>query len=431
MKKIIMIVIMLSVFNYNSIVYGENSNLAQEDINGEAAILIDGKTGDILFEKNMNKKMYPASTTKMLTGILAIEQGNMDKLVTVDDDTPYEIYGTHIALEPGEQLRFKELLNATLIESANDAAVVIAKDMAGDVESFAKMMNKKAKEIGALNSNFVNPSGLHDDNHFSTAYDLAMIAKYGMQNDQFRNIVKNYKYTIEPTNIKTEKRVMYSANKLLYSTKKINVDGKNTEIKYDNAIGVKTGYTEQAGNSVVSAVEKDGRLLISVVLKSAGNNLWIDTHKLLNYGLNNFDKKLLGFKNEFVENIKIENGNKNYVTGVIGENVTTPLKNTIEGEISKKVNINKNIKAPIEKGQVLGNVEYVLNGETIKTANIISAESINLVGSYANVGDISLFKGINIWWIIGTVLLLLFWRINVLRRRARKRRRYRNKSYNI
>ncbi|MBF6841874.1 D-alanyl-D-alanine carboxypeptidase family protein, partial [Acinetobacter baumannii] len=152
-------------------------------------------TGQILYEKNPHLKLHPASTTKIMTGILAIENGNLNDVVTVDDETPYVIKGSHIALEPGEKLTLKDLLYALLIESANDSALVIAKHIAGTAEEFAKMMNDKAKELGALNTNFVNPHGLTDENHLTTAYDLSLIARYAMKNETFREIVSNYTYT--------------------------------------------------------------------------------------------------------------------------------------------------------------------------------------------------------------------------------------------
>lgn len=427
MKKSIVIIVIMLILNLNLAVYGQSNDLLKEDINAQSAILINGETGEILFEKNMHKKMYPASTTKILTGILALEQGDLDKIVTVDDKTPFEIDGTHIALEPGEELRFKELLNAMLIESANDAALVLAKDMAGSVEDFSKLMNEKAKEIGAINSNFVNPNGLPDEDHISTAYDLAMIAKYGMKNKQFRNIVKNYQYSIEATNMKNERRNMQSVNKLLYSNQKINLDGNYIDIKYDGAIGVKTGYTKDAGNCLVSAAKRDGKMLISVVLKSQGTNLWIDTHKLLNHGFNDFDKKILGFKNEFVKNIDINNGDKDFVTGVISEDVSVSLKSDMKNDISKKIKINDNIRAPIEKGEVLGSIEYINDEKIIESVNIVSAEEISLIAGYEKTLSASLFNDFNIWWIVIILFLFLILRINILRKRRKKRKRKKRK----
>ncbi len=166
-------------------------------------------------------KLHPASTTKIMTGILAIELANMDDMVTIDDEVVYLTDGSHIALEPGgEQMKFEHLLNALLIESANDTALAIAKHISGSIDEFAKLMNDKAKELGALNTNFVNPNGLTDENHLTTAYDLSLMAKYAMENPTFRQIVCNYTYQIPETNKKTEVRYLKSANKLLYSSQR-------------------------------------------------------------------------------------------------------------------------------------------------------------------------------------------------------------------
>lgn len=218
--------------------YADDLNLS-----GESAILIDVDTLEILYSKNPHQKLYPASTTKIMTGILAIELGNMDDIVTVDQEVVDLTDGSHIALEPGEELSLEHLINALLIESANDAALAIAKHISGSIDEFVKLMNEKAKAIGALNTNFVNPNGLPHEEHLSTAYDLALMAKYAMENETFREIVKNYTYTIPITNKKSQERNLWSANRLLYSTERINVNGTQTTIKYEGVNGVKTGYT--------------------------------------------------------------------------------------------------------------------------------------------------------------------------------------------
>ncbi len=153
-------------------------------------------------KKNPNGKLFPASTTKIMTGILAIEKGHMKDMITIDPEVIDLTYGSHIALDYDEEVSFEDLLNAMLIASANDAALALGKHISGSIEDFVKLMNDKAKEIGAINTNFVNPNGLHDDNHVTTAHDLALIAKYAMENEVFRSIVGKSSYTIGPTNKK-------------------------------------------------------------------------------------------------------------------------------------------------------------------------------------------------------------------------------------
>ncbi|WP_074350610.1 D-alanyl-D-alanine carboxypeptidase family protein [Proteiniborus sp. DW1] len=420
-KFIVFFLVLFLVFNF------EKHVLANEpDISAEAAILIDANTGTILYEKNTHSKMFPASTTKILTAIIAIEKGNLEQKITVDKETPYEIKGSHISLEPDEVLTMKDLVYATLIESANDAATVIGKQISGSTEKFTKLMNSKAKEIGAKNSNFVNASGLHDDNHYTTAHDLAMIAKYAMENDLFRDIVSLYTYKIEPTNKKSDSRTLWSSNKLLYSTDKINVDGKNVTIKYDGIIGVKTGYTPEAQSCLVASAERNGQRLISVVLKTTGNNVFIDTHKLLNYGFDNFSSARLAFKNEFIDNIDVENGDKPIVTGIVGNDLYSLVPKGKENEVKRNIVLPEKISAPISKGQVIGKIELKLDDKIIDTVNIVSAMEINQKATFdviaMNSKD-SIFKK---WW-LWLIILVVGWRISVEFRRRRIRRR--RKSY--
>lgn len=425
LKKITVISLLLFIiFSF------ETHSFADElDISAEAAILIDADTGMVLFEKNIHQKMFPASTTKILTAIIAIEKGNLEQKVVVDKETPYEISGSHIALEPDEILTMSDLIYATLIESANDAASVIGKHISGSTEEFVKLMNIKAKEMGALNSNFVNANGLPDDNHITTAYDLAMIAKHAMKNDFFRTIVSSYNYNIEPTNKKTEARPLKSANRLLYSNEKINVNGNNVTIKYDGANGIKTGFTVAAQQCLIASAERNGQKLISVVLKANGTNVYIDTHKLFNYGFDNFSHIKVAFKNEFIDNVDVENGDKPFVTGVVGSDLYNLVPKGKENEIKKNIILPEKISAPISKGQVIGKIELKLNNKVIDTCNIVSAMEINQKAVFDVVNlnkKSSIFKK---WW-LWLIILFLVWRIYIeLKRRRIKRKRRQSYLY--
>src|SRR5690606_21175046 len=249
-------------------------------------------------------------------------------------------------------LSLEDLLYALMVESANDAALAIAKHISGSIEEFVKLMNEKAKELGALNTNFVNPNGLPHEDHVTTAYDLALMAKYAMENETFRNIVKNYTYTIPVTNKKTQERNLWSSNRLLYSTERINVDGVQTTIKYDGVNGVKTGYTIAAQQCLVTSYEKDGHKLIAVVLKSSGKNVYSDIHKLLNYGINNFEKVKIGYENKFIDNFQVENGVQPFVAGVTKSDTYYILQKGKLDLIEEKITITKDLEAPISKGEV-------------------------------------------------------------------------------
>lgn len=423
LKKVVAIMLTLSVlFSVPTISYA-----AEPSISSDAAILIDANTGQILFEKNIHEPMYPASTTKIMTGILALESGKLDDIVTVDNKTPYEISGSHIALEPGEIISFNDLLHALLIESANDAAAVIAKHISGSTSEFAKLMNDKAKEVGAKNTHFVNPHGLHNKEHTTTAYDLAKIAQYAMKNDDFRSLVKKYKYTINETNKKDVKRYLKSSNKMLYATgtnNKINVNGRSVDIKYAGSNGVKTGYTPEAQNCLVTSAVRGNQELISVVLHATGKNVYIDTHKLLDYGFDNFESKQLAFKNEFIQNIDIERGDKTFIPLIVGQTVFATLSNETENNINKTIKLQDNITTPVSNGQVLGNIEYTLDDEVIGTANLISAVDVNLKGIYQVVNTSTKGSLLEKWW-LWLIIIFILWKLYIQYRRTKRKIRRR------
>src|SRR5690554_3674131 len=194
-----------------------NLTFAKElNILSPSAILIESNTGQILYEKNIDERLYPASTTKIMTALLLLEEGNLEKVIEINKDVPdlIEQGSSQIYLIPGELITREQLLFALLIDSANDAAVAIAQDISGTVEKFAEKMNNRAKELGAVNTNFVNPHGLHDNNHYTTARDLSLIAKEAMKNSIFREAISTSRYIIPATN-KQETRYLYNTNRLI------------------------------------------------------------------------------------------------------------------------------------------------------------------------------------------------------------------------
>lgn len=386
------------------------------DIRGEAAILVDFDTLEILYEKNSNQKLYPASTTKIMTAILAIENGNLNDLITIDEEVVKLTYGSHIALEAGEILTLKQLLDALLIESANDAAFAIAKYVSGNIKDFSKLMNEKAKSIGAVNTKFINPNGLPDENHVTTAYDLALIANYAMKNPIFKDIVKNYTGIIPATNKKSEERYLKSANQLLYSNKKILLDGKYIPVKYEGVNGVKSGYTSDAGYCLVTSLEKNGYNFLAVVLNSDKENIYIDTHKLFNYGLNNFNKINVCFANKFIDNFNVKNGVLPFATGVTKSDSYCIVNYKNIDKIVESISFNKNLEAPIKKGQKIGSVRYLLEDKVIAEADIVSTMSIEKLPIPG-----FLSKIISKWY-IGVFIALIMLRISILKKKKKRRK---------
>lgn len=240
------------------------------DTYSSACLLMEEITGKILYSKNANSIMYPASTTKIMTAILTLENCNLSDTAVVSHNAVFSIpsgYSTASLVE-GEVLTIEQLLNVLLIPSANDAAVVLAEHIAGSVEAFSDMMNSKAVELGCLNTHFVNPNGIHNENHYSTAYDLALIGKYAMQFPTFKEISSKTRYTLPITNAYSkEDRIFNTTNDLI----KPNYSSSPTNYYYKYATGGKTGYTDPAGQCIVATATKDNVSLIAVTLHIRGN----------------------------------------------------------------------------------------------------------------------------------------------------------------
>lgn len=237
---------------------------------------MDAQTGQILYQKNMDTKMYPASITKIMTGMLALKFASLSDVITMSYDAVFSIdrSSSHIALDVNEQITLEQALYALSIESANDAANGIAELVGGTMDQFVSMMNEAAKAAGANNTNFTNAHGLPDENHYTTAYDMAKITAEALSVPQFSTIFGARKYQIPPTNIQPETRYFGNRNKLI-----------NGEVPYDGIVMSKTGWTSDAQHTLVSVAQKNDVTLIAVVLKSPKvNDKWNDTVALLDYG---------------------------------------------------------------------------------------------------------------------------------------------------
>ncbi|MCR5083463.1 MAG: D-alanyl-D-alanine carboxypeptidase [Parasporobacterium sp.] len=250
------------------------------DIVAEAGILLDADSGAILYDKNANQKMYPASITKIITAMVAIEKCSLDETVTFSEKAvTLEPGDATLGFVAGEQISLRDCLYGLLLYSANECANAIAEHVAGSYDEFAKLMNAYAKECGAINTNFTNPSGLFDANHYTTCYDMAQMSNHALKNSTYISIDGTTSYTIGATNKSSTPREIYHRHKMLFST---------NEVYYEGAIGGKTGYLDEAGRTLVTFASKEGKTLISVVMKSTTEAVYPDTATLLDYGFNNF-----------------------------------------------------------------------------------------------------------------------------------------------
>ncbi len=374
------------------------------DIVGSAAVLIDGATGQVLYEKNMHERKAPASTTKIMTGILAIESLDFTTVVVADQEAA-AVEPTNLKMKIGERFTVEQLVNAMLIKSANDTAILLAKTMGGTVEEFADLMNAKAKEVGALDTTFKNANGLTHPEHLTTAYDLAQMARYAMKNTTFREIVTKGEYVIPPTNMTEEHRLIKSTNELLFNIKNIAYNGQPMTTEYGGATGIKTGYTKAAGKCFVGSAIRGGRELITVVLGSDEKNMSLDTIKMLDYGFENYKNYTVPTDEKLSKGIKIRSGEKQKVRIGLAETplVTIPASVDVAG-IRGEIEINENLTAPVTLAQEVGvyNI-YDADGILRHQISIVATESVD---ASAWLDPIATIKGIGKSLIVPSIIFL-------------------------
>lgn len=352
-KKAVIIFILLFT---NTVYAAENT----PDVNALSAVLIDADTGRVLWGKNENAPMAMASTTKIMTAIIALENSDTDRVITVSQRAssapPVKMH-----LHTGEKITLKNLLYALLMQSSNDAAVAIAEGVGRSVENFCSMMNKKAREIGCTDTCFVTPNGLDKGNHHSTARDMALIGAYAIRNSDFLNI----------SNTKT---VSFSSDRSSYS-----ITNKNRLLNtYKGAIGIKTGFTGKAGHCFAGAARREGVTLVSVVLASgwgtAGKeNKWKDTEKILNYGFDNYKKySIIGNKAD----IAVDKAKVSKTTLKYEKSVDLLLSQEEYSNIEFKNDLPPLLEAPVRKGEKAGTGSIYLNGAKLAEVNIIATENI-------------------------------------------------------
>lgn len=375
MKKLLFFLIFFVSINYN-IVNAENK---EPKVEAKGAILIDSEMGRVLFEKNADKIMPMASTTKIMTAIIALENGNLEDVVTVSKKASLAP-NVKMGLKQGEKIKLKNLLYALMLESSNDSAIAIAEHISGDVDTFCMLMTKKAKEIGAKNTSFKTPNGLDADGHYSTPYDMATITKYAIKNDTFMNIINT-------------KNISFKSDRQNYD-----IVNKNRLLnEYEGANGVKTGFTGKAGNCFVGSAKRGDLNLISVVLDSGfgergKKQKWIDTKAILNYGFDNFKYEKILSKEDCNEIINIEKGKKNMTKLLYEDDVILPISNEEKENIQIKLDYLKNIKAPVKKGEVVGVANIYIYDKLVKTVNMLVMEDVEKRTFKENLMDILKFS---------------------------------------
>lgn len=405
---LILFLIIITLFGFIHPVFAVDGNNSQKDINindittnSSSCLLMDAKTGKIIYAKNAYEKMYPASTTKLMTAILTLENCKLTDTAIVSHNAIYSIpvgY-SHASLKEDEELTIEQLLNVLLIPSANDAAIVLAEHISGSVEKFSKLMNEKAKSLGCLNTNFVNPNGIQNKNHYSTAYDLALIGKYALKFPDIKRIAMVKQYTLPTTNKydKTD-RIFNATNGL------INDDVLNKNY-YEYATGLKTGYTDASGYCIVSTAKKDDKELIAVILNSDSiSKRYSDCKTLFNYGFDNYEYITIQDEKAVVKQVEIENGSKSSknLNVVVKDKIEVFTKNDTDlSKLEPTIEINENLKAPLAENTVIGKITYNIDGEEI-TSDLLAGSSV-----YPSDFEITIFRILLLFLILYAVFKLL------------------------
>lgn len=368
---------------------------ALPEVVAQSAVLVDMHTGKILYNKNGDVKKPPASTTKILTALVALEQGRLhDKIVVSPNATKVE--PNVVWLRAGEEQTMENLLYALLLNSANDAAIAIAEAVGGSVEGFAGMMTNRARKLGAKNSNFTNPHGLPDPEHYTTALDLALIAREAMHNQKFREIVGTK--TI-PWNGMDWKSNLVNLNKLLWT--------------YDGATGVKTGYTSDAAYCLVAAALRGQEEYLAVILGSSREAVYEDAKALLDYGFDNFQAVKLveaGQEIMYLDNLPVVAGSgMKYILG--GQQTEVPRWD---------IRLNE-IKAPVEKGEEIGRINFLVDGRQVGTVPLLSGAAIPRNLTWTD------------WYLRLTLTFFTLMILNAIRKKLKRRKKrflYSGKRYN-
>ena len=411
------------------------------DVNAKAAILADPNTNEILYEKNAHEKMYPASITKVMTCLLALEAVDRGELTLEQTVTASAALHTGIGenastadIKAGEELRIIDLLYAALLPSANEACNVLAEAVSGDVASFVALMNQRAQELGMENTHFANTHGYHNDDHYTSAYDIYLMSREAMNHETFRTIVASKNYLMPATNMHTEARTVYTTNALISNWRTLGY-------LYQYATGIKTGSTPEAGYCLSASASRDGRDLISVVMGcerepgTTGSDGFIyfdESIRLLDWGFQNFSTQtVLDSTKSGIPEVEVTLAkDTNYVTLIPQGEVTAMLPNDISSEdFTFEYTLNaKSIEAPVEEGQVLGSVRAVFQDKTYGTLPLVAKFSVERDPWLYRLDRLQKFFD-QLWVKILAAAILVLIALLILRRLFTRGNRYSGRRY--
>lgn len=349
------------------------AQITETDITAGSAILIDATTKTVLYEKNGYQKKYPASITKLMTALLSIENLSPNDTITFSEEAIFGIEpgSSHIGINVDEQLTVHDALHGLLLMSANEVSNGLAEAVSGSIEAFSERMNERARELGAQNTHFVNPHGLHDDNHYTTAYDMALIASYLVKNEYFLQIMQDTTYQIPPTNKTDEIRYLSQQHSMLNPS-------RDASIYREDVIGGKTGYTNQARHTLVTMAQQGDTTLIAVVLESEKDSLYTDTAKLLDFGFDSYHLLPLYTSDDIIKTLPLYDlkSGQAYQSANCGlalsEDILVTVPNTVNtNDITLSFDIPNELDATVKIGDTIGEVSFVLNSKTLAKSKLI------------------------------------------------------------
>ncbi|UOF89874.1 D-alanyl-D-alanine carboxypeptidase [Fodinisporobacter ferrooxydans] len=331
-------------------------------ISAQEAAVIDVKSGRILYEKNADKKTLIASTTKVITAIVAIESGKLNDTVTISPNAARQ-EGSSIYLEPGEKYKLIDLVYGMMLRSGNDAATAIAEYVGGSVEGFAEKMNALVEKLGLKETHFANPHGLDHPEHYSSAHDMAVLTAYALRNPIFQEIVST-KFKTIPWPGKEWDRKMKNKNKMLD--------------RYDGADGVKTGYTKKSGRCLISSATRDGRQIAVVVLNDP--NDWNDSAHLLDYGFSKYKFETLAGPSTVVKTLPVSRGEATTVAIVSKSTVQYPIRTDEQNSVTRQIDLPASLAAPVRVGRPVGTMNVFLHNQKLASVELIPQVPVSDIG---------------------------------------------------
>lgn len=410
------------------------SAITEPNIVSEAAILMDARTKTVLYEKNASEKHYPASITKLMTALIAIENLSPDQHITFSKEAIFGIEpgSSHISIQVDEILTVDQALHGLLLMSANEVANGLAEAVSGSIDAFANLMTDRAKALGAQNTHFVNPHGLHDENHYTTAYDMALIGSALADNKYFLEIMKDMTFNIPPTNKTDEARGLYQQHPMLNPM-------RNPKLYREDVIGGKTGYTDQARQTLVTIAKQGNTTLVAVVLQAEKPTVYSDTASLLDYGFSSYQTLTLHRKGELIKTLPsfdVISGqayqSRNYGLALSEDAQTIALKSISNDDIMPSYDLPEALDVSCQIGDTVGTVAFTLKGQTLWKGDLVVASIEELPGpvfeihetSFWSLSRLCMLAACIFITLVALLLIILLARKKMIQRKYSKINRY-------